>query len=218
MNNLLNIKLDPKAERYSRQNFSCIYKITSKMNNKCYIGSAKHFGIRRRNHVFQLENNKHHSIILQHHVDKYGILDIYFEILELVQWDANVYKREQYFIDKFNPYFNVCRIANSSFGKIVSKESRLKMREAQLGKKQSEETKAKKNAAVKETLSHLSKEKMNNRKKGGKLKAKKIICCENGIIYNSITEAELITGCDNISQIIKGSRNKSLGLTFKFYI
>jgi group I intron endonuclease len=213
----LNIKIDPKLTNYSRQDFSCIYRITSKVKNKSYIGSAKHFGIRRRNHVFQLENKKHHNIILQRHINKYGINDIYFEVLEIIEWNCESHKREQFYIDKFDPYFNICRVANSCFGRKPSKESCEKMSKSQLGKRQSIETRTKRSVSLKDSFLFLSDEKKENRKIAGKLKSKKVICNETGVIYNSISECEKKTGCDNVSGICLGIRNNSFGFTFKFY-
>jgi len=201
-----------------KQNFSCIYKIQSKITGRCYIGSAKHFGIRRRNHIFQLENKKHHSIILQNHVNKYGINDLYFEILEMCDWDNKTIEKEQYYIDLFTPYFNVLRVAGSSFGRITSEETRNKLRLSHLGKKQSDESKNKRRKSMISAYKLMDFNKKENRKNGGFSKRKRVICIETGVIFTSIRDAELKTGCDNISGICnnKFGRKSSKGLTFKY--
>lgn len=201
---------------YSKQNFSCIYKIISKKTSKHYIGSAKHFGIRRRNHLNSLLKNKHHSIILQNHVNKYGINDLSFEILERLDWNKEIYIREQYFIDSTSPKFNVLTNATGSIGRKASYETRAKLRVSHLGIKQSEASKEKRSISCKLALAELSDIKKENRKKAGYLKRRKVVCNETNEIFISIRDAEIKTGCDNIGIICQGKRKHSLGLTFKY--
>jgi len=69
-----------------------IYTITSKATNKLYVGSACRteatslthlgFGARWWQHTAKLIKNKHANIKLQRHVNKYGIEDLKFEILD----------------------------------------------------------------------------------------------------------------------------------------
>lgn len=42
-----------------------IYMILNLKNGKKYIGSATNFQRRKTKHLYQLKNNKHHSISLQ---------------------------------------------------------------------------------------------------------------------------------------------------------
>lgn len=95
-----------------------IYKISSLIKpNRIYIGSALNIKRRWNKHKSDLKNNKHHSIKLQRHYNKYGIDDLIFEIIEecvidcLIDW-------EQHYIDKTHTYFNTCKIAGSSKGRI----------------------------------------------------------------------------------------------------
>lgn len=61
---------------------TCIYMIQSNIKSKrCYIGSAVNYNIRKRLHLSQLKNNKHHSIKLQNHYNKYGKDDLIFSTL-----------------------------------------------------------------------------------------------------------------------------------------
>ena len=201
---------------YQRQNFTCIYKITSKINGKCYVGSAKHFGIRRRNHLFQLQKGTHHSIILQNHVNKYGIEDLCFSIIEYCEWNKEIIVIEQHFIDTINPEFNVLKIAYSTFGRVITKETRGKMVLSHLGKKPTLKSLEKRRNSCKEAMSFLTPEQLENRKKGGRSRAKKVICTTTGIIYNSMREAEDLTGADNVWNICNGLRKRSKGLIFKY--
>ena len=50
-----------------------IYKIINKINGKFYIGSTVNFEKRKRKHLNELNNNKHHNIFLQRAFKKYGI-------------------------------------------------------------------------------------------------------------------------------------------------
>lgn len=215
-----------------KQNFSCIYKISSKKTGRFYVGSAKHFGIRRRNHVYQLSKNKHHSIILQNHVNKYGMQDIYFEILEVCEWGNLIIEREQYYIDSLNPFFNVLRTASSCMGRIASDETRNKLVVSHLGKKQTQETKDKRRLAMLgRKFSEESKAKMKSSWRPRKLsedakykqlsalrKPIKVYCIEKRMEYPSIGIASKLLNCSvvNISNVCKGKIESTNGLTFKY--
>jgi group I intron endonuclease len=96
-----------------------IYKISHLSKpDLFYIGSAtanrkvkdcqKGFYRRFLEHLHFLENNKHTSKYLQNVVNKYGLQDIRFEILEIVETeDRNVVlEREQYYLDTLKPAYN----------------------------------------------------------------------------------------------------------------
>jgi group I intron endonuclease len=154
-----------------------IYKIQSKIKpERIYIGSAMGIFKRWRNHLSLLKRNKHCSPKLQNHFNKYGEVDLVFSILLNCEKE-DLIKIEQYFIDSYNPWFNICKIAGNqlgikrseefkihlkliNLGKIVSKETRDKMSESQLkvagkrrlkmiGRKVSEETRSKLRDAAK---------------------------------------------------------------------
>lgn len=206
----------PESGMYSKQNFSCIYMIKSICKGVCYVGSAKHFGIRRRNHIHALKNNTHHSIILQNHYNKYGVGDLIFYILEKIEWSDDAYNIEQSYIDKYQPYFNVIKKVVGCSNKKMSDETKQKIRLAITGKKQSEYTKEKRNKALKDAFLNMDECKKENRKKGGYAKRKKVICNETKHIYLSIADAETSTGCDNIWAICNGLRKQSKGFTFSY--
>ncbi len=124
---------------------SCIYKIKSNVNGKIYVGSAVNYIRRIGQHFRYLKNNKHHSIKLQRHCNKYGIQDLSFSIIEPVMFKEDLIKREQFYINSLNPYFNVCKIAGSRLGIKASNETKAKLSISHKGKRQpcSEETKRK---------------------------------------------------------------------------
>lgn len=85
-----------------------IYKIQSKLYpNRIYYGRTINFINRQKQHTSLLNKNKHHSIILQNHVNKYGIDDLSFVFVE----SCNEYcleEIEQKYID-LNNFFNVSK-------------------------------------------------------------------------------------------------------------
>lgn len=115
-------------------NISGIYKIQSiKKKARCYIGSAVNISSRWSKHLSDLKKNKHHSIKLQRHFNKYGESDLQFSIL--LGCDKNdLLKIEQYFIDSYKPYFNICPTAGSQLGREVSDKTREKNSKSHLGK------------------------------------------------------------------------------------
>lgn len=94
---------------------SGIYKITNKTNGKIYVGSAKNINKRWKRHIYELNNQKHHNIILQNAWNKYGCDNFKIEIIELIRPEL-LLKREQYYIDKLNPFvengYNIAKITS----------------------------------------------------------------------------------------------------------
>lgn len=84
-----------------------IYKIENIKNNKKYIGSSKNIEKRFRGHKKNLETGKHHSIKLQRAWNKTKNKNIFsFEVIEEVKDIKNLKKREQYYIDLYDAYYN----------------------------------------------------------------------------------------------------------------
>lgn len=80
-----------------------IYKI--KIHDKEYIGSSKNIQHRLRQHLITLKQNKHHNHTMQNLYNKYGIDNIYFEVIEICL-EENRINREKYYIDSIKPYIN----------------------------------------------------------------------------------------------------------------
>jgi len=141
---------------------SCIYKISSISKNRFYIGSAVDFKGRSRVHKHDLIKNIHHSQKLQRHFNKYGINDLFFTIIEIVEDKNNLIEREQFYIDTLNPYFNICKIAGNSLGVKRSKKfcdnlSKLhKNNKYWVGKKHTQESKNKLSEIHKKMTGELS--------------------------------------------------------------
>ena len=94
-----------------------VYKIKNLTNNDCYIGSTSNYSRRKKRHLKDLEDNKHHSIILQRAIVKYGIESFEFEILETFDYTSkeDILVREQIYLDLL-PKYNICLIAGSQLG------------------------------------------------------------------------------------------------------
>lgn len=138
---------------------SAIYQIQSKCKpNRKYIGSAINIAKRWGDHLNRLRRNKHHSKKLQRHYNKYGEADLQFSII-LGCDKEDLIKNEQYFLDAYRPYFNICLIAGSVLGLkkgaswnrgiSPSEEIKEKLRKANLGKPQSLETRQKRSQSMK---------------------------------------------------------------------
>lgn len=122
--------------------FSGVYKITNLVNGKFYIGSCSCFYTRKSAHKSLLNNNKHHSKYLQRAWNKYGEENFEFKLLITIPKKKDyLLGIEQWFLDNTSPNYNICKIAGSSLGRIFSEEHKLKLSEANKGKKRTEEQK-----------------------------------------------------------------------------
>ena len=102
---------------------SCgIYKIINKVNGKFYLGSSKDIETRWDKHIYDLKNNRHHSVHLQRAWIKYGEENFIFEILENTSTEM-LLEREQTLLDTLRPFddnngYNMSR--TSSGGDLLS--------------------------------------------------------------------------------------------------
>lgn len=85
-----------------------IYKIQSKIYpSRVYYGRTIDFIKRQKQHTSLLNKNKHHSIILQNHVNKHGIDDLCFQLIESCDKE-DLEVKEQKYLD-LNNFFNVSK-------------------------------------------------------------------------------------------------------------
>lgn len=113
---------------------SGIYKIENVINNHCYIGSAINFNKRFGVHRCQLNKNMHHSVVLQRAWNKYGKEGFNFEVIEEVLDKSKLIEKEQYYLDKLSPKYNICLKAGSPLGIKLSEEHIQKLIESHKGK------------------------------------------------------------------------------------
>ena len=106
---------------------AAVYKIENKITKDCYIGSSVNYAYRKWCHIKRLREGIHHSIILQNSWNKYGESMFSFSILEIITDNAELIKREQYYIDTESPKYNVSKIAGSPLGVKHTQEARKNM-------------------------------------------------------------------------------------------
>lgn len=92
-----------------------IYKIINTETEDFYLGSSTNFKKRKTEHLYDLRHNCHHSKYLQNAWNKYG--EDKFEFIIFKDYKAktsnkDLKSREQNYIDKFNPVYNVNRNAS----------------------------------------------------------------------------------------------------------
>lgn len=84
-----------------------VYEILNTNTNKRYVGSSINIEKRHKDHIRDLNNNKHHSIKLQRSWNKAKDKDIFkFSIIEIVDNIDILHKREQYYIDLYDSFYN----------------------------------------------------------------------------------------------------------------
>jgi group I intron endonuclease len=84
-----------------------IYRIYSKLNGKNYIGESLNISKRKWRHFSELSGGYHTNKYLQRHVNKYGVEDLGFEIIEFLPKDSKLlFEREVFWIKfyKSNDY------------------------------------------------------------------------------------------------------------------
>ena len=98
-----------------------IYKIVNILNNKLYLGSTINLKKRWHNHYRGLKAGKGINKILQNAWNKYGENNFNFEVLEIIEGKYSedklrdiLIEKEQYWVDKLNPDYNVRKKCVSS--------------------------------------------------------------------------------------------------------
>ena len=107
-----------------------IYFIKNKIDSKIYVGSSTNLYGRNKTHKSLLINNKHNNHKLTSFVKDYGIDNLMFEVVEIVEKIGDLKNIEQKYIDNLKSVkygFNLCSTANGN--NIYSKETKLKISE-----------------------------------------------------------------------------------------
>lgn len=91
-----------------------VYKIQNNVNEKIYIGSSFNVSKRFMDHLSRLKNNIHRNKHLQSSVNKYGINNFTFSIVEECKEDFLI-EREQFYIDSYDwkKLYNKTKVAYS---------------------------------------------------------------------------------------------------------
>ena len=152
-----------------------IYKITNILNGKFYIGSSKNLVKRFYEHKLFLRNNTHTNTHLQNAWNKYGEENFKFEIIEVLEYEEDLLRVEQYYLDFLEPYnseigYNIAIDSQACMtGRTHAKETCSYLSERQIGnknhfygRKHSEETKQ----LMRKPKSEEHKRKISNSNKG----------------------------------------------------
>lgn len=80
---------------------SCgIYKIVNTINDKIYVGSSIELDVRLNNHKYMLNSNSHYNTYLQNSVNKYGMDNFNFVIIEECD-EKDLISRENHYISLY---------------------------------------------------------------------------------------------------------------------
>ena len=137
---------------------SGVYCIKSLVDDRLYVGSTIKLKKRYNDHNQKLTQNKHQSPYLQNFVNKHGINQLSFQLIELCEPEQliTIEQKQINFYDAQGVLFNLCKIAGNTLGykhtpetielmknKIVSNETRDKQSAWQKGKSKPEALKNK---------------------------------------------------------------------------
>lgn len=198
-----------------------IYKIFNTEDGRYYVGSATiSFKKRLTQHISDLSKGKHRNIHLQRAYNKHGWEKFLFVIVEVLENDEDIIKREQIYLDE-KPDYNIATIAeNSAKGRkmtpdqIKAHSERLKGKPTwNKGIRFSEEAKLNMSIAKKgKPRRKLTKPRTRSRP----------VQRNDGKVYQTVTEAaiELNTSPNNIISCIarnkKGRNVRACGYKFEY--
>lgn len=185
-----------------------IYKITNLINNKCYVGSSSNLNRRENDHFRLLKQGKSHSLLLQRAVNKYGIDNFKFEILDYCE-ESVIYKVEQEFVNNIKPEYNQClEVVTCPKGYRHTDEAKIKISEA---RKKSIDTVLLSKQAIER---HKTNDKFGYKKKIQKLDSKENVIKE----YNSLKEYAIEHNCSIVAvskALSKGHKCKGFKIRSK---
>lgn len=116
---------------------SGIYFIKNIVNGNRYIGSAINIKGRWAAHKHELRKGIHRNSHVQRAWNLYGEESFLFEVVEFVKEKGDLLSREQFYLDKFLPEYNISKIAGSLLGMRHSEEARAKIGDAVRGRPKS---------------------------------------------------------------------------------
>ena len=213
-----------------------IYKITNP-NGKVYIGQSVNIEKRWNRYKNLIPKDCIGQPLIYRSLIKYGVKNHIFEIIELCNKEE-LNKLESYYIVLYNSFNSKCGLNLTSGGtnylfsdisrrkmsiaqknKIVSKETRLKLSAAQIGKTRSASARKKmsdahknisKETRLKMSAAQIGKTRSaSTRKKMSDAQRKIILNVENGIFYYGIKEA-----ADSLNISLSNLSKKLVGINF----
>ena len=214
---------------------SGVYVIRNSFDSKIYIGSSVYIRNRWSSHKGELIKKTHHNTHLQRFVNKNGFECLIFEVLEFCPIE-DLLIREQFYMDKLNPSFNLRKVAESNYGLKKSEDCKRKIGLAHKGRKQTEEHRRKgsiSKTGIKQSKETIEKRvsKLRNIPRTQEVKDKislskfKSVCqytLEGDLIecFDSIQHAreKYPIGGMHIASCCSGKRKSACGFTWKYNI
>lgn len=86
-----------------------VYKITNIINDRVYYGSTKDFLNRKKTHIEDLFNKRHHNKNLQKDFDKYGASTFKFEIIKHFEKEQEMLVYEYQMINSKSNVYNILK-------------------------------------------------------------------------------------------------------------
>ncbi len=106
---------------------SGVYSITHISSRRVYIGSSSSIRTRLYRHRRELNAGIHQNPRLQRSWTKYGASAFVFKVVEVVECEAHLLEREQFWLDLLDNKFNILLVAGKPAGFKHSPETRKKM-------------------------------------------------------------------------------------------
>lgn len=206
-----------------------IYKATNQVNGKFYIGMTSHtiekrWGEHVRHARYKSNNGHFYRAIRKHGKDNFKI-----EVLFTENSKKSAVESEILMILDLSPEYNSTLGGDGTHGHLITPEGRKKMREANignkynLGRKWTIEQRLHMSQKKKGCLAPPLSEKMilsraNNMRKSAISRRIKVLCLNDSVIYNSVTEAANAYSLNksSVSKICLGKRNSAFGLVFQY--
>lgn len=111
-----------------------VYQIENTITKEIYVGSTINYTNRIAVHRYKMRNGMCSPHRLYNDGAKYGESSFRFSILEIVNDESILLSREQFYIDKLNPQYNVAKIAGTCLGVQATDMAKAKMSKSRMGK------------------------------------------------------------------------------------
>lgn len=169
-----------------------VYKITNKINNKCYIGQT----VRKLSKRFSEHAALDRNYKISNAIHKYGRENFVLEILEEGAHIEDLNYLEVYYIKYYDSINNGYNLEKGGMNKHMSPENKIKMSLRHKGKK----------------LTSEQVQKLKNSRQ-------RPLICSNGLVYAGVREAARLLGAKHhthIMRVLTKERNHWKGLTFQY--
>lgn len=110
----------------SKINASYVYCILNTQTNRRYVGSTINYSHRKADHIHRLRKGNHYSQAMQNDYDEFGESSfVVFKLEEVLTFDnKELFEREQYWMDKYQPVYNINPKAGNTFTDYARERSR----------------------------------------------------------------------------------------------